>query len=164
MDQQMITLVEQLGAALRSRGWTLGTAESCTGGLIADTLTNVSGSSDWFAGAVVAYANEVKTGLLHVPQEVLAAHGAVSEPVVLAMARGLRELLGVDAAVAVSGIAGPTGGSEDKPVGTVWMAWSAGETERAVVHHFSGNRLAVKAATAREAVQGLADLLGLTDR
>ena len=159
LGPEMNALVERLGRRLRERGWLVGTAESCTGGLIADTLTNISGSSDWFAGAVVAYANAVKTGLLGVPEEVLAAHGAVSEPVVLAMAQGLRRLLGVDAAVAVSGIAGPTGGSADKPVGTVWMAWSVGDAARAAGHRFDGDRPAVKAATARAAIQGLDDLL-----
>ncbi len=159
MNADMATLVERLGDMLRERGWTMGTAESCTGGLVADTLTNVPGSSDWFAGAVVAYSNAIKTRLLGVPEFVLAAHGAVSEPVVLAMAQGLRALLGVDAAVAVSGIAGPTGGTPDKPVGTVWMAWSAGTVTRTALHRFGGNRQAVKAATAEAALEGLERLL-----
>ena len=166
MDNDMNDIVARLGGMLRARGWTMGTAESCTGGLIADTLTNVSGSSDWFAGAVVAYANAVKTDLLGVPEDVLAAHGAVSEPVVLAMARGLRRRLGVDAAVAVSGIAGPTGGTPDKPVGTVWMAWSlrgeGGDAERAALHRFQGDRLAVKAATVKTALEELERLLAAT--
>ncbi len=158
-ENDMNAIVARLGDRLRGRGWTLGTAESCTGGLIADTLTSVSGSSDWFTGAVVAYANAVKTGLLRVPEGVLAAHGAVSEPVVLAMASGLRRLLGVDAAVAVSGIAGPTGGTPDKPVGTVWMAWDLGGATRTALHHFPGSRAAVKAATTRAALTGLERML-----
>jgi nicotinamide-nucleotide amidase len=105
----------------RSRGWTLGTAESCTGGLVAARLTGIPGSSDVFRGGVVAYANEVKEGELGVPAELLAEHGAVSPEVAEAMARGARERLGVDVAVSVTGIAGPDGGTEEKPVGLIYL-------------------------------------------
>jgi nicotinamide-nucleotide amidase len=105
----------------RGRGYTLATAESCTGGLVAGRLTSVSGSSDVFLGGVVAYANEVKAGQLGVPEALLAAHGAVSAETAAAMAAGAREALGADVAVAVTGIAGPEGGSDEKPVGLVFL-------------------------------------------
>lgn len=116
---------------LRRAGQTLAVAESCTGGLIAARLTDVAGSSDVLKGGVVAYANEVKQGLLEVPAELLAAHGAVSEPVAAAMAQNLRRLAGSDLAVATTGIAGPGGGSADKPVGTVCFAIAGGNGTRA---------------------------------
>jgi nicotinamide-nucleotide amidase len=108
---------------LRERGQTLATAESCTGGLIASMLTRIPGSSDGFHAGFVTYANDIKHSVLGVSEEVLASEGAVSEPVVIQMARGAMDRAGADYAVAVSGIAGPDGGSEDKPVGTVWLAW-----------------------------------------
>lgn len=158
MDTLLI-LAERIGDRLRERSWRLGTAESCTAGLIAAALTDVAGSSDWFSGGVVAYANAVKSGLLGVPDAVLLAHGAVSEPTVRAMAAGARRVLSVDAAVAVSGIAGPGGGSLDKPVGTVWMAWDLGGTARAARFLFPGDRAAVRAATVRACLEELARLL-----
>jgi len=100
---------------------TLGTAESCTGGLIGGALTAISGSSKCYAGGVVSYSNNLKMNLLGVPKEMLKTHGAVSEPVAKTMASGAREKLGVDIAISVTGIAGPGGGSEAKPVGTVWI-------------------------------------------
>ncbi|BBD09724.1 CinA domain protein [Desulfovibrio ferrophilus] len=144
-----------LGRALEARKFLLCTAESCTGGLIASTLTDVSGSSQWFCGAVVAYANEVKESLLAVPHEVLVEHGAVSEPVVLAMAPGACTTLGAQCSVAVSGIAGPTGGTPDKPVGMVWMAWCVDGKVDAVCQKFDGSRDEVKAQTVQAAVEGL---------
>jgi nicotinamide-nucleotide amidase len=116
-------LAERVLELLRERGQTLATAESCTGGLIASMLTRIPGSSDAFHAGFVTYANDIKHNVLGVSNEVLAQQGAVSEPVVLQMARGAMERSGADYAVAVSGIAGPDGGSEDKPVGTVWLAW-----------------------------------------
>ncbi len=115
-----------VGDRLRDRGWRIAVAESCTGGLVLGRLTDVPGSSAWVAGGVVAYANDVKTRLLGVPEPLLAAHGAVSEPVAIAMAGGIRERLGAEVAVSVTGIAGPGGGSAAKPVGTVVVAVSAG--------------------------------------
>lgn len=115
-------LIGSLSEKLMVRGLLLGTAESCTGGLLAGACTEVSGSSRWFAGGVVTYSNELKMGLLAVPEEALAAHGAVSEAVVRAMAEGAVRRLGVQLALAVSGVAGPDGGSVEKPVGTVWLA------------------------------------------
>lgn len=111
-----------IGERLRQLGWRMGTAESCTGGRIASMLTSVAGSSDYFSGAVVSYSNEVKRDVLGVSAADLEQYGAVSAPVVEQMARGAVQVLGVDCAVATSGIAGPGGGTADKPVGTVWMA------------------------------------------
>ena len=116
------SLEEVVGAMLLSRGWRIATAESCTGGLVAGRLTDVSGSSAWFVGGVVAYANEVKLESLDVPASLIEAHGAVSEQVGRAMAEGVRRKLLADVGVAVTGIAGPTGGSAQKPVGTVVVA------------------------------------------
>ncbi|MFZ5425645.1 MAG: CinA family protein [Thermodesulfobacteriota bacterium] len=151
--------VPELAEKLKERGLTLATAESCTGGLIACELTNVSGSSDWFVGGVVAYANSVKESLLGVPGETLVAHGAVSRETVLAMASGAARALGADCALAVSGIAGPAGGTPEKPVGTVWIGWSVEGRASAERFLFTGDRLAVKRASALAAVRGLADRL-----
>ncbi|QFU74553.1 CinA family nicotinamide mononucleotide deamidase-related protein [Halioglobus maricola] len=123
-------LAERVLALLRQRGQTLTTAESCTGGLIASMLTRIAGSSDGFHAGFVTYANEIKHAVLGVPNEVLASEGAVSEAVVRSMALGALERSGADYAIAVSGIAGPGGGSEDKPVGTVWLAWGSREDIR----------------------------------
>jgi nicotinamide-nucleotide amidase len=125
---------------LREQGLTLGTAESCTGGLVAARLTDVPGSSDVFRGAVVAYANEVKEERLGVPAEVLAAYGAVSEETAAAMAHGAREALGVDVAVAVTGIAGPDGGTDEKPVGLVYLHAVGPAGERGRRLDFPGDR------------------------
>ena len=119
-----------LGQQLLARGWTFATAESCTGGLIARRMTSVSGASRYFLGGVVAYDNALKTGLLGVKEATLAAHGAVSEPTVREMAEGARDRLGADVTLAVSGIAGPTGGTPDKPVGTIWLAAATQEETR----------------------------------
>ena len=133
---------------LRERGWRMGTAESCTGGMIASWLTAVPGSSDAFAGGIVSYANEVKAGLLGVPQEVLREHGAVSAETAAAMAAGARRQLGAELAVSVTGVAGPGGGSPDKPVGLVYLHLSSPEGEDARRHEFSGDRAGVRARAA----------------
>ena len=133
--------VEELVLDLcRARGLTLATAESCTGGMVAERLTAVPGASDAFVGAVVAYANAVKEAELGVPADVLAAHGAVSEEVARAMARGARERLGADVAVSVTGIAGPDGGTPEKPVGLVHLAVAGPDGEDAVTTSFPGDR------------------------
>jgi len=120
------TLEQVVGQELLERGWRLAVAESCTGGLVGAKLTDVPGSSAWFAGGIVAYANEVKTRELGVPAEILDRDGAVSEAVAVAMADGVRERFSADAGLSITGIAGPTGGSPEKPVGTVVIAVSAG--------------------------------------
>jgi nicotinamide-nucleotide amidase len=138
---------------LRARGWTSATAESCTGGMVAARLTDVAGSSDAFVGGVVTYSDELKQGLLGVPADVLARHGAVSPEAAQAMAAGARERLGADVAVSVTGIAGPGGGTEEKPVGLVYLHVSspAGEDERRM--DVPGGRDIVRARAATAALQ-----------
>jgi nicotinamide-nucleotide amidase len=157
---RFLPAVEALAALLLARGERLVTAESCTGGLIAACCTELAGSSVWFDRGWVTYSNEAKTELLGVPAELLAEHGAVSEPVALAMARGALAHMpaggGADWAVAVTGIAGPTGGSPAKPVGTVWIAWAHRDgAAHAQCHRFEGDRAAVRAATVDHALAGL---------
>jgi len=146
-------LVQRLADALRARRWRLATAESCTGGLIAATCTELAGSSEWFEFGFVTYSNAAKTALLGVPPDLLAAHGAVSEPVARAMAQGALARSGADVAVAVTGIAGPGGGLVGKPVGTVWhaLAWRGGcLAERQL---WPGDRAAVRRASAAWALR-----------
>jgi PncC family amidohydrolase len=121
-DDELIEIARHVGEVLRARGLRLATAESCTGGLVAHLITEVPGSSDYFEGALVTYANDVKVALADVPPDVLEAHGAVSAEVATAMAEGTRRRLGVDIAVAVTGVAGPDGGTADKPVGLTYLA------------------------------------------
>jgi nicotinamide-nucleotide amidase len=124
IDDPSETLAADLGRRLLARGWRVTTAESCTGGLVAGAITAIAGSSDWFDRGFVTYSNAAKRELLGVPEAVLAAHGAVSEPCAVAMAEGALVRSGAMLAVAVTGIAGPSGGSEEKPVGTVCFAWA----------------------------------------
>ena len=136
----------------RAKGLRLGAAESCTGGLVGGRLTEVAGSSDVFMGAVVCYHNDLKTSLLGVPSTVIAAEGAVSEAVARAMAAGARARLAVDAAVAVTGIAGPGGGTEAKPVGTIWLAVALGEAVQARHLLLAGSRHDIRARAAQAAL------------
>ena len=154
----------RLGRALLVRRARVATAESCTGGWIAKALTDVPGSSQWFESGVVAYSNSAKDALLGVPGELIAAHGAVSEPVVRAMAEGARAQLGVDLTVAVSGIAGPDGGSADKPVGTVWFAWATPLATTAERQVFGGDREAVRRQSVALALRRLHDLVWIDER
>lgn len=131
-----------LGEILRQKGKTIATAESCTGGNIAHKLTQWAGSSDFFLGGVVSYANEVKMNVLGVSAESLTQYGAVSQAVVEQMAQGAVKAIGSDYAVATSGIAGPGGGSPEKPVGTVWMAVSDGARTESRCYHFGSDRSA----------------------
>ena len=148
--------VSRLADVLRARGERLATAESCTGGLIAAACTDLAGSSDWFERGFVTYSNEAKTELLGVDAALIAAHGAVSEPVALAMATGALAHSRADWTVAVTGIAGPGGGSAEKPVGLVWLAWCRrGGEPQAERHVFPGDRAAVRGATVARALQGL---------
>jgi PncC family amidohydrolase len=121
-DEEVVELAHRVGEALRGRGMHLATAESCTGGLVAHLITEVPGSSDYFTGALVTYANYAKIALAEVPSDVLEAHGAVSAQVARAMAEGTRHRLGVEVAVAVTGVAGPDGGTAAKPVGLTYVA------------------------------------------
>lgn len=139
--------------------WMLATAESCTGGLIAGACTDLAGSSAWFERGFVTYSNEAKTELLGVDAALIASHGAVSEAVVRAMVQGALQHSRAQVAVAVTGVAGPTGGSADKPVGTVWFGWATPNGLRSEVQRFAGDRAAIRAATVRHALVQLAELL-----
>ncbi len=150
--------VAALADALRSRGQTLASAESCTGGLIAAACTALAGSSDWFERGFVTYSNAAKHAMLGVPLALIASHGAVSEPVVLAMAEGALQRSPADWAVAVTGIAGPGGAVPGKPVGTVWLAVAQrGAATRVQLLQLDGDRAAVREQTVRHALQALLD-------
>lgn len=122
MDAEIKEISQSIGEILRERNETMSTAESCTGGNIAASITAIAGSSDYFKGSIVAYSNEIKMKLLHVKETTLQKHGAVSEETVIEMAKGAMKSLNTDCAITTSGIAGPGGGSKEKPVGTVWIA------------------------------------------
>ncbi|WP_369803341.1 CinA family protein [Pseudorhodoferax sp. Leaf267] len=159
MSDSLPDLVERLAAQLRAKGWMMATAESCTGGLIAGACTDLAGSSDWFERGIVSYSNAAKTELLGVDAAVIAQHGAVSEPVARAMAQGAVMRSHAQLAVAVTGVAGPGGGSADKPVGMVWFGWAWPGGVHSEVQHFAGDRAAVRAATVRHALARLSALL-----
>ena len=156
MQNSLEVLVGQL---LREKGLNLATAESCTGGMLADRITNVPGSSEYFRGGVVAYAYEAKVALLKVSWDTLRAYGAVSQETVIEMARGARMALGADIAVSVSGIAGPGGDMPDKPVGTTWIGLSTTEGDWARKFVWDGDRSQNKALSAEAALQLIADYL-----
>ena len=157
-DARLAELAAALGRALQARNLRVATAESCTAGWIAKALTDIAGSSQWFEGGLVAYSNAAKSSLLGVPAGLIAVHGAVSEPVVRAMAEGARARLGVALAVAVSGVAGPDGGTPDKPVGTVWFAWANGRETTAVREQLGGDREAVRRQSVALALNRLIEL------
>ena len=148
-----------IGDILRERGLKLVAAESCTGGLIGSRITDISGSSEYFLGSVVAYAYDVKAKLLDVSWDTLNTYGAVSRETVLEMARGVRNRISGDVAISVSGIAGPGGGTPEKPVGTTWIGLVARDGEWAKEFHFSGNREQNKSSAADAALQMLLDYL-----
>ena len=152
-------LEETLGPLLIARRLTLALAESCTGGLIGHRLTNVPGSSEYFLGGLIAYSYLAKEKLLGVRPETLQTFGAVSEPTAREMARGACRVLGADVAVAVTGIAGPGGGTPDKPVGLTWVALCAPGFERAEHYVWTGNRAANKDASAEAALRLVLDYL-----
>ncbi len=154
-----LPIIHSIAAALLDRGWTMATAESCTGGGIAAACTDVPGSSQWFAGAVVAYTIPWKERLLGVPAETIGHFGVVSHETVAAMLHGLQERHGVQAGIAVSGIAGPTGAEPGKPVGTVVLGAIADAAIDVRTFHFPGDRLAVRAAAVTEGLRLLDALL-----
>lgn len=157
---QDATLVAALAERLLARGEWLATAESCTGGLIAKLCTDLAGSSGWFERGLISYSNTAKRDLLGVPATVLDTHGAVSEETARAMVTGLLSRAPVQWGVAVTGIAGPGGGSRDKPVGTVWVAWAGpGGRLDAQMFRFDGDRDAVRRQTATTALAGLLERL-----
>jgi PncC family amidohydrolase len=148
-----MTIAEQLAQKLTSSHKTLATAESCTGGLIGHTLTNISGSSNWYKGGVIAYANEIKTQFLGVPAALIDQYGAVSRPVAQAMAEGARKRLKSDFAIATTGIAGPTGGTTAKPVGLVFIAIATPKKTIIKKFIFKGTRLNIKKQTLNESLK-----------
>ena len=149
----------QIGTLLHERGLKLATAESCTGGLVADRITNIPGSSEYFLGGIVAYSYEAKVALLHVSWDTLQQYGAVSREVVLEMAIGARKVMQADIAVSISGIAGPGGGLPDKPVGTTWFGLSSIDGDWARKFVWEGDRLKNKDLSAEAALQFILDYL-----
>lgn len=157
MPGALVALAQRLQGICLGRGLTVATAESCTGGLVAATITEVPGSSGYFVGGVVSYANSAKEALLGVPEATLAAHGAVSAQVAVAMAAGARARFESDLAVAITGVAGPDGGTEAKPVGLTYVALADGRGSDVRRHSFAGDRSAVREAAVREALDWLAE-------
>lgn len=160
LDAEIEQLATELGLALSQRGWLAATAESCTGGGVATAITDIAGSSGWFDRGFVTYTNEAKQQMLGVSDQSLREQGAVSEAVVLEMARGALANSSAAISVAISGIAGPGGATEDKPIGTVWFAWA----DRSGRHHsllarFDGDRRQVRQQAVRQALAGLLALL-----
>lgn len=151
----LTSLAQRLGEALQALRATVTTAESCTGGGIAEAITRIPGSSAWFEAGFVTYSNRQKTAQLDVPAELFATVGAVSREVVEAMVRGAQSHSGARFAVAVSGIAGPDGGTPEKPVGTVWLAWADGQRLHAHCFRFAGDRAAVRRQSVEAALNGL---------
>jgi nicotinamide-nucleotide amidase len=159
-DADLLALATSLARRLIAAGRTVVTAESCTGGWVAKVCTDLPGSSRWYLGGIVSYADTAKTDVLGVPASLLQLHGAVSEPVVRSMAQGALQRLGGDSSVAVSGIAGPGGGTPDKPVGTVWFAWArrltgGGCDVTAACEVLPGDRESVRRAAVQRALVGL---------
>lgn len=148
-------LVQHVSQLLRQKKWCMATAESCTGGLIAAAMTELAGSSDVFECGFVTYSNHAKEKLLGVSEALLVKHGAVSEQVALAMAAGAAARAEVPLAVAVTGVAGPGGGSDEKPVGTVWIAWWCEGKSCAQQFLFSGDRQNIREATVEQALHGV---------
>ncbi len=159
-EQELTNLAEQLGQCLTAKGLKLASAESCTGGWLAKIITDIPGSSAWFTGSVVSYSNEAKQSLLGVEKNTLNEFGAVSGETVLEMSDGLFSHTDADVVISISGIAGPDGGSEDKPVGLVWLSW--GKRDKTIFanpFNFNGDREAVRKQSIKQALNSLLDLL-----
>lgn len=152
-------LIAQLAQLAIQQNKLLATAESCTGGGVAKALTEIAGSSAWFTCGLVTYSNQAKQALLGVRSETLASHGAVSEAVVREMVMGACQRGAADLAVAISGVAGPGGGTAEKPVGCVWLAWGNATRQHAIRMDFKGDRRAIREASIDRALQGLLDEL-----
>jgi PncC family amidohydrolase len=159
MQKNLRKLLEDIGILLRKRGWTISTAESCTGGLISSFLTSIPGSSDYFAGGVIAYSNEIKTNLLSVSPRTLKKFGTVSEETVKEMAQGVKRLLKTDVGISSSGIAGPTGGTEKKPVGTVALGVDIPQKIITNMVHLEGNRNNIRKLAGIRLLEMLKNLL-----
>lgn len=161
-EARIQALVQALALQLTQRGWMLATAESCTGGMIASACTDLSGSSAWFERGFVTYSNAAKTELLGVPAALIETHGAVSEPVVRAMVQGAVAHSAAQVGIAVTGIAGPGGGSADKPVGTVWVGWHVGQHTYSRRLQLTGDRQAVRQQTLQQGLQTLLERIVAT--
>ncbi len=162
MQESITALAVQLGLALKERGWLACTAESCTGGGVAYAITDVPGSSAWFDRSFITYSNEAKQQMLGVPSELILAHGAVSAEVVAAMAAGALARSSAQLSVAISGIAGPLGGTPEKPVGTVWMGWARSGGEESIrtrSFQFTGDRHQVREQAIIMALQGMCEFI-----
>jgi len=160
-DATLYQLTEQLATSLLNKQWQLVTAESCTGGWLAKCCTDLPGSSAWFAGGVVSYSNSLKQSLLSVSNDTLAEFGAVSEPVVKEMALGCIEKLGGQISVAISGVAGPDGGSDQKPVGLVWFGFASTKQQFCCQQLFTGDREAIRRQAVAFALNQLIEMLEL---
>ena len=152
MPAHLAAAVQAVAETLLRRQWMLATAESCTGGMVAAACTDLAGSSSWFERGFVTYSNAAKTQMLDVDAQLIAAHGAVSEPVARAMAQGALQHSAAQVALAITGVAGPGGGSDAKPVGTVWFAFAGPWGVHSEVQHFGGDRTAVRQAAALHAL------------
>ncbi len=152
-------LTKTLAAILLSRNWTVSLAESCTGGLVCATLTELAGSSEWFERGYITYSNEAKTECLGVPSQLIESHGAISEQVAKAMAEGARINSGSNVAISITGIAGPSGGSAEKPVGTVCFGWATESQTLTKTMHFEGNRQTIRQQATEFALAELIALL-----
>lgn len=161
VPDDMYAAAESVFAAFLNMGKTLATAESCTGGLLGAALTSVPGSSDFYLGGVISYANEAKTALLGVGAEHLRTKGAVDEDTARMMALGVMERTGAEIAVSITGVAGPSGGSPDKPVGTVFVCYADGENEKVVRYNFTGDRGAIRGQTVMAVLNELAQFAAL---
>lgn len=161
ISREHYVAAEQLGQLLHARRWTVTTAESCTGGWVGAAITAVPGSSAWYASGFITYSDEAKQRMLGVAAETLAAYGAVSEAVVAEMARGAAANARADCAIAVSGIAGPGGGSDAKPVGTVCFGWSIAGWSATEIFHFAGDRDAIRSQSVLMALQRTTKLLAV---
>lgn len=160
MSESLVAIAMQLGALLQERGWRCAAAESCTGGWLAKVITDIPGSSNWFDRGFVTYSNQAKQEMLGVDSDTLEREGAVSEAVVREMVVGALERSSAQVAVSISGIAGPDGGSADKPVGTVWFAWAMSDGIPVVRRfQFDGDRERVRQQAVRAALQGMLDLM-----
>ena len=152
-------ILEKISIILKEKGLKIATAESCTGGLISHSFTNISGSSEYFDRGIVSYSNKAKTELLDVSEDILNKYGAVSEKVAKAMSEGIRKKSNVDIGIATTGIAGPTGGTKEKPVGLVFISISTINNTIVKRFHFSGNRLENKESTCKAALETLLKLI-----
>jgi PncC family amidohydrolase len=159
MNLESKKILDKISTILKEKGLKIATAESCTGGLISHSFTNISGSSDYFDRGIVSYSNKAKNELLGVSEDILIKFGAVSEQVAKEMAEGVRNRSSVDIGIATTGIAGPTGGTKEKPVGLVYIAISSKDNTQVNKFQFSGNRLENKESTLNAALRMLLDLL-----